>query len=270
MSYNHKKAVPNAIDQVLFLGKHLQKTGLSALAHPSQQKPSDRWRNDYFVIIRNESEEVTSDGPRRKIYSRCAYQLSGFMLRLTDRWMEMVLKNTEATAFFEGVYQILYKHSLKPCADKSSSASKPSWEFQAMADCITFALKWLGKVQVKEVEPDVTEELASADDFQAMVRRRMEMKRRLRGELEKELGKKERSEDKIEGVSASEGPELCYIEGVPGYLMAKTWIPQLNIAVVLTQLKIRTILNEIMVRKLDPVYASSALLSHYISQPKQS
>ena len=274
MSYNHRQAVIAAEDHVLQLGKLLEKGSLSDLIHPSHAKPDDRWRDADFAILRNESEEKESDDKYRKIYTPLAREVSGFMHRITDGAMTLVLKNTEYATFFDPAYQILADHMVKPRAkgpkSGAKSAPEPAWELLAMRAVISHALAWLKKVKPKAAQPELdglVEERPSS--FEEYLRRKAE-----RGSLKKDAEKAAEELSKsmeelaagVKGLADSGTHEMVYIAGIPGYQTQKAWFPQLSPFISITEKQLEKVHKALVRRKLDPVPAMNQLYALFLAQ----
>lgn len=274
MSYNHRQAVVAAEDHVLQLGKLLEKGSLSDLIHPSHAKPDDRWRDADFVILRNESEEKESDDKYRKIYTPLAREVSGFMHRITDGAMTLVLKNTEYATFFDPAYQILADHMVKPRAkgpkSGAKSAPEPAWELLAMRAVISHALAWLKKVKPKAAQPELdglVEERPSS--FEEYLRRKAE-----RGSLKKDAEKAAEELSKsmeelaagVKGLADSGTHEMVYIAGIPGYQTQKAWFPQLSPFIRITEKQLEKVHKALVRRKLDPAPAMNQLYALFLAQ----
>ena len=274
MSYNHRQAVIAAEDHVLQLGKLLEKGSLSDLIHPSHAKPDDRWRDADFAILRNESEEKESDDKYRKIYTPLAREVSGFMHRITDGAMTLVLKNTEYATFFDPAYQILADHMVKPRAkgpkSGAKSAPEPAWELLAMRAVISHALAWLKKVKPKAAQPELdglVEERPSS--FEEYLRRKAE-----RGSLKKDAEKAAEELSKsmeelaagVKGLADSGTHEMVYIAGIPGYQTQKAWFPQLSPFIRITEKQLEKVHKALVRRKLDPAPAMNQLYALFLAQ----
>ncbi|GBL27129.1 hypothetical protein EMGBS8_10770 [Verrucomicrobiota bacterium] len=274
MSYNHRQAVVAAEDHVLQLGKLLEKGSLSDLIHPSHAKPDDRWRDADFVILRNESEEKESDDKYRKIYTPLAREVSGFMHRITDGAMTLVLKNTEYATFFDPAYQILADHMVKPRAkgpkSGAKSAPEPAWELLAMRAVISHALAWLKKVKPKAAQPELdglVEERPSS--FEEYLRRKAE-----RGSLKKDAEKAAEELSKsmeelaagVKGLADSGTHEMVYIAGIPGYQTQKAWFPQLSPFIRITEKQLEKVHKALVRSKLDTAPAMNQLYALFLAQ----
>lgn len=274
MSYNHRQAVIAAEDHVLQLGKLLEKGSLSDLIHPSHAKPDDRWRDADFAILRNESEEKESDDKYRKIYTPLAREVSGFMHRITDGAMTLVLKNTEYATFFDPAYQILADYMVKPRAKGPKSGAKaapePAWELLAMRAVISHALAWLKKVKPKAAQPELdglVEERPSS--FEEYLRRKAE-----RGSLKKDAEKAAEELSKsmeelaagVKGLADSGTHEMVYIAGIPGYQTQKAWFPQLSPFIRITEKQLEKVHKALVRRKLDPAPAMNQLYALFLAQ----
>lgn len=273
MSYNHRQAVNAAEDQVLQVGKLLEKGSLSDLIHPSHAKPDARWRDADFAILRNESEEKESDDKYRKIYTPLARELSGFMHRITDGAMTTVLKNTDYATFFDPTYQILADHMVKPRAKGpktgAKSAPEPAWELLAMRAVVSHALTWLKKVKPKAPQPEVDGLLEDRPaSFEEYLRRKAE-----RGSMKKDAEKAAEHLSKsmeelaadVKGLAESGAHELKYIAGIPGYLTPKAWFPQLNPFLRITEKHLEKVHKALLRMKVDPAPAMSQLYGHFVA-----
>lgn len=274
MSYNHRQAVIAAEDQVLQLGKLLEKGSLSDLIHPSHAKPDDRWRDADFAILRNESEEKESDDKYRKIYTPLAREVSGFMHRITDGAMTSVLKNTDNATFFDPAYQILADHMVKPRAKGpkpgAKSAPEPAWELLAMRAVISHALAWLKKVKPKAAQPEVdglVEERPSS--FEEYLRRKAE-RSSLKKDAEKAAEELSKSMEElaagVKGLADSGTHEMVYIAGIPGYQTQKAWFPQLSPFIRITEKQLEKVHKALVRRKLDPAPAMNQLYALFLAQ----
>lgn len=273
MSYNHRQALIAAEDHVLQLGKLLEKGSLSDLIHPSHPKPDDRWRDADFAILRNESEEKETDDKYRKIYTPLAREVSGFMHRITDGAMTLVLKNTEYATFFDPAYQILADHMVKPRAkgpkSGAKSAPEPAWELLAMRAVISHALNWLKKVKPKAAQPELdglVEERPSS--YEEYLRRKAE-RGSLKKDAEKAAEELSKSMDElaagVKGLAESTSHELKYIAGIPGYLTSKAWFPQLNPFLRITEKHLEKVHKALIRLKVDPAPAMSQLYGHFVA-----
>ena len=267
MSYNHRQAIIAAEGHVLQLGKLLEKGSLSDLIHPSHAKPDARWRDADFAILRNESEEKESDDTYRKIYTPLAREVSGFMHRITDGAMTLVLKNTDYATFFDLAYQILADHMVKPRAKGpkpgAKSVPEPAWEHQAMRAIISNALAWLKKVKPKAAQPEVDGLIEGRpSSYEEYLRRKAE-----RGFLKKDAEKAAEELSKsmeelaasVKGLADSGTHEMVYIAGIPGYQTQKAWFPQLNPFILITEKQVEKVHKTLVRRKLDPAPAMSQL-----------
>jgi len=274
MSYNHRQAVIAAEDHVLQLGKVLEKGSLSDLIHPSHVQPDSRWRDADFAILRNESEEKETDDKFRKIYTPLAREVSGFMYRITDGAMTVVLKNTDFATFFEPAYQILADHMVKPRAKGPKPGTKsipePAWELLAMRAIVVHALAWLKKVKQKVVQPEVdglVEERPSA--FEEYLRRKAERmgpsKKAPEGSPEELAKSMEELADSMKGLVDAGSHDLVYIARIPGYLTLKAWFPQLSPFDRITVKQLETVCKTLQRRKLDPAPAMNQLYAHYLA-----
>ncbi len=272
MTYNHRQAVIAAEDQVLQLGRLLEKCSLSDLIHPSHAKPEVRWRDAGFVILRNEAEEKESDEQLRRIFTPLAHELSGFMYRITDGAMTSVLKNTDFSTFFEPVAQIFADHMVKPRGKSpkpgAKSDSEPAWELLAMRAIISHALTWLKKVKPKAARPEVdglVEDRPSA--FEEYLRRKAERSANPKKEAEKAAEALSKSMDElaagVKGLAESTSHELKYIEGIPGYLTPKAWFPHLNPLLRITEKHLEKVHKALIRLKVDPAPAMSQMWSFY-------
>ena len=274
MSYNHRQAVIAAEDHVLQLGKLLEKGSLSDLIHPSHAKSDDRWRDADFAILRNESEEKETDDKYRKIYTPLAREVSGFMHRITDGAMTLVLKNTDYATFFDPAYQILADHMVKPRAKGpkpgAKSAPEPAWELLAMRAVVSHALAWLKKVKPKAAQPELdglVEERPSS--YEEYLRRKAE-----RGSLKKDAEKAAEELSKsmeelaagVKGLADSGTHEMVYIAGIPGYQTQKAWFPQLSPFIRITEKQLEKVHKALVRRKLDPAPAMNQLYAHFLAQ----
>jgi len=275
MAYDHRRAVTAAEDHVLQLGKLLETGSLSDLVHPSHAKPDARWRDADFVILRNESEEQESDEKFRKIYTPLAHELSGFMHRITDGAMTVVLENTDYSTFFEPAYRILADHMVKPRAKGpkpgSKSAPEPLWELLAMRAIITHALTWLKKVKPKAAQPEVTGLLEDRPaSFEEYLRRKAERgfsnKKDSPKDAEDILKSMEELSAGVKGLADSIVHETLYIAGIPGCLTQKAWFPQLSPFLRITEKQLKKVHKELVRRKLDPAPAMNQLYAHYLVQ----
>jgi hypothetical protein len=272
MTYNHRQAVIAAEDQVLQVGKLLEKGSLSDLIHPSHAKPEQRWRDADFVILRNEAEERESDEKFRRIYTPLARELSGFMYRITDGAMISVLKNTDYDTFFEPVAQIFADHMVKPRAKGpkpgSKSAPEPAWELLAMRAIITHALNWLKKVKPKPVQSELAGLVEDRPaSFEEYLRRKAERNVNPKKEAEKAAEALSKSMNElaagVKGLAESTSHELKYIAGIPGYLTPKAWFPQLNPFIRITEKHLEKVHKALIRLKVDPAPAMSQMWSFY-------
>jgi hypothetical protein len=272
MTYNHRQAVIAAEDQVLQVGKLLEKGSLSDLIHLSHAKPEQRWRDADFVILRNEAEERESDEKFRRIYTPLARELSGFMYRITDGAMTSVLKNTDFSTFFEPVGQIFADHMVKPRAKGpkpgSKSAPEPAWELLAMRAIITHALNWLKKVKPKPVQSELAGLVEDRPaSFEEYLRRKAERNVNPKKEAEKAAEALSKSMNElaagVKGLAESNSHELKYIEGIPGYLTPKAWFPQLNPFIRITEKHLEKVHKALIRLKVDPAPAMSQMWSFY-------
>lgn len=281
MAYDHRRAVTAAEDHVLQLGKLLETGSLSDLIHPSHAKPDARWRDAHFTILRNESEEQESDEKFRKIYTPLAHELSGFMHRITDGAMTVVLENTDYSTFFEPAYQILVDHMVKPRAKGpkpgAKSAPEPAWELLAMRAIISHALAWLKKVKPKAAQPEVTGLIEGRPaSYEEFLRRDAERGFFFKKDSSKDAKDAMDPEDllkSIEGLSAgvkgladSIVHETLYIAGIPGCLTQKAWFPQLSPFLRITEKQLKKVHKALVRRKLDPAPAMNQLYAHYLVQ----
>lgn len=274
MSYNHRRAVIAAEDHVLQLGKLLEKGSLHDLIHPKHAEPEARWRDADFAILRNESEEKESDDKYRKIYTPLAREVSGFMHRITDGAMTLVLKNTDFSTFFEPTYQILADHMVKPRSKDSKpsakSAPEPAWELLAMRAIISHSLAWLKKVKQTEAQPEVdglVEERPKS--FQEYLRRKAERNGVPKKDADNEFNELTKSMEElaagVKGLAESTTYEMVYIARIPGYLTPKAWFPQLSPFLRITEKQLETVHNTLVRRKLDPAPAMSQLYAHFLA-----
>ena len=274
MAYNHRQAVIAAEDQVLQLGRLLEKGSLSDLIHPSHTKPEARWRDAGFAILRNEAEEKESDEKLRRIFTPLARELSGFMYRITDGAMTSVLENTHFSTFFDPACQILADHMVKPRAKGPKSGAKsdsePAWELLAMRAIISHALAWLKKVKPKPVQSEldglVEDRPASFEEY---LRRKAERNANPKKEAEKAAEALSKSMDElaagVKGLAESTSHELKYIAGIPGYLTPKAWFPQLNPFLRITEKHLEKAHKALIRLKVDPAPAMSQLYGHFVA-----
>ena len=274
MSYNHRQAVIAAEDHVLQLGKLLEKGSLSDLIHPSHAKPESRWRDADFAILRNESEEKETDDKYRKIYTPLAREVSGFMYRVTDGAMTLVLKNTDFSTFFAPAYQIFADHMVKPRAQGpkpgAKSAPEPAWELQAMRAVISHALAWLKKVKQTETQPEVdglVEERPKS--YQEYLRRKAERNGVPKKDADNEFNELTKSMEElaegVKGLAESTNHEMVYIARIPGYLTPKAWFPLLSPFLRITEKQLEAVNKALVRRKLDPAPAMTQLYGHYMA-----
>lgn len=278
MAYDHRRAVTAAEDHVLQLGKLLEKGSLSDLVHPSHAKPEDRWRDAHFAILRNESEEQESDEKFRKIYTPLARELSGFMHRITDGAMTVVLKHTDYSTFFEPAYRILADHMVKPRAKGpkpgAKSAPEPVWELLAMRAIVSHALTWLKKVKPTAAQPEVTGLLEDRPaSFEEYLRRKAERGLSSKKDSPKDakdaediLKSMEELSAGFKGLADSQAHEMVYIANIPGYQTQKAWFPQLSPFLRITEKQLEKVHKMLVRRKLDPAPAMNQLYAHYLAQ----
>ncbi len=274
MAYNHRQAVIAAEDQVLQLGRLLEKGSLSDLIHPSHAKPEARWRDAGFAILRNEAEEKESDEKLRRIFTPLARELSGFMYRITDGAMTSVLENTHFSTFFDPACQILADYMVKPRAkgpkSGANSDSEPAWELLAMRAIVSHALAWLKKVKPKPVQSEldglVEDRPASFEEY---LRRKAERNANPKKEAEKAAEALSKSMDElaagVKGLAESTSHELKYIAGIPGHLTPKAWFPQLNPFLRITEKHLEKVHKALIRLKVDPAPAMSQLYGHFVA-----
>lgn len=269
MSYDHRRAIAAAEDHVLKLGRLLEKGGLSGVIHPAHAEPADRWRDAGFAILRNESEETEADQELRKVFTPHAHELSGFMHRITDGAMTVVLKNTDHATFFEPVYRIFAGQMVKPTRKGPKSASGPAWEVLAMRAIVSHALSWLKTVKPEAPKPTKPEGLLEdrPESFEEYLRQKG-----LSGEHEIEKAAEELSKSldglaaEVKGISGPPAYELLYIAGIPGHRTPRAWFPQLSPFVRLDQAQLERVHRKLVRLKLDPAPAMSQLYAHFLVQ----
>ena len=274
MSYNHRKAVAAAEDQVLQLGKLLEKGSLSDLIHPDHTAPEARWRDAGFAILLNESEEKDADDKYLIIFTPLAREVSGFMHRITDGAMTTVLENTDFSTFFLPVYQIFVDHMVKPRAKDpkpgAKSAPGPAWEVLAMRAVISHALTWLKKVKQKAPSQEfdgLVEERPKS--YQEYLRRKAERNGVPKKDADNEFNELTKSMEElaegVKGLAESTNHELKYIARIPGYLTPKAWFPQLSPYLRITEKQLAQVYKALVRLKVDPAPAMNQLYGHYMA-----
>jgi hypothetical protein len=275
MSYNHRQAVIAAEDHVLQLGKLLEKGSLHDLIHPKHAEPEARWRDADFAILRNESEENESDDKYRKIYTPLAREVSGFMHRITDGAMTLVLKNTDFSTFFEPTYQILADHMVKPRSKdpkpSAKSVPEPAWELLAMRAVISHALAWLKKAKQMETQPEVDSLVEERPkSYQEYLRRKAERNGVPKKDADNEFNELAKSMEDlaagVKGLAESTIHEMVYIARIPGYLTPKAWFPMLSPFLRVTEKQLEMVNKTLVRRKLDPAPAMNQLYVLFLAQ----
>jgi hypothetical protein len=272
MQYNHRKAVIAAEDLVLDIGKLLDRGDLSALIHPAHSKPTDRWRDAGFVILRNESEEVEADEKHHKVFTPLALEVSGFMHRITDGAMKSVLENTDHTTFFGPAYKILADQMAKPRGKGPAKGKEgQTWEPDAMRAIVSLALSWLKKVKQKPQRQDaegLVEERPTS--FEEYIRRKAERGSGTKKDIDAAAAELSKSMEElaagVKGLAESGAHEFKPIAGIPGYLTPKAWFPNLNPFMRITEEQLEKVQKALIRMKVDPAPAMSQLYGVYLVQ----